>query len=147
MRAITYIRLIIVYMIYIYIFCKFLVCHGVGLIFLPSLWLYKLFSRREIYTKAYLLVVWQKMPKKSKIEKIVTEIRLKFAKMLIWMSLDACCAFGRLSIIVDRLRGAVAKGVEHILKNLKVNIWVARVRVPPVLSVRIWIRKNSTINT
>ena len=44
-------------------------------------------------------------------------------------------------------RGAVVKGVEHISTNLFVNIWVARVRVPLVLSVGIWIRKNSTINT
>ena len=44
-------------------------------------------------------------------------------------------------------RGAVVKGVEHIWTNLKVNIWVPRVRVPLVLSVGIWIRKNSTINT
>ena len=32
-------------------------------------------------------------------------------------------------------------------RNLSVNIWVARVRVPLVLSVGIWICKNSTINT
>ena len=37
-------------------------------------------------------------------------------------------------------RGAVVKGVEHI-------VFVARVRVPLVLSVGIWIRKNLTINT
>ena len=34
-------------------------------------------------------------------------------------------------------RGAVVKGVEHISTNLKVNICVARVLVPLVLSVRI----------
>ena len=43
--------------------------------------------------------------------------------------------------------GAVVKGVEHISSNLFVNIWVARVRVPLVLSVGIWICKNSIINT
>ena len=44
-------------------------------------------------------------------------------------------------------RGAVVKGVEHISTNLLVNIWVARIRVPLVLWVGIWICKNSTINT
>ena len=42
---------------------------------------------------------------------------------------------------------AVVKGVEHISTIVLVNIWVARVRVPLVLSVGIWICKNSTINT
>ena len=42
-------------------------------------------------------------------------------------------------------RGAVVKGVEHISTNLLVTIWVARVRVPLVLSAGIWICKNSTI--
>ena len=40
--------------------------------------------------------------------------------------------------------GAVVKGVEHISTIVLVNIWVARVRVPLVLSVGIWICKNST---
>ena len=44
-------------------------------------------------------------------------------------------------------RGAVVKRVEHISTIVLVNIWVARVRVPLVLSVGIWIWKNSTINT
>ena len=45
------------------------------------------------------------------------------------------------------VKGAVVKGVEHSSTNLKVNIWVARVRVPLVISVGIWIRKNSTSTT
>ena len=44
-------------------------------------------------------------------------------------------------------RGAVVKGIEHISTIVLVNIWVARVRVPLVLSVGIWICKNSIINT
>ena len=44
-------------------------------------------------------------------------------------------------------RGAVVKGVEHISTIVLANIWVARVRVPLVLSVGIWICKNSIINT
>ena len=44
-------------------------------------------------------------------------------------------------------RGAVVKGVEHGSIIVLVNIWVARVRVPLVLSVGIWICKNSIINT
>ena len=44
-------------------------------------------------------------------------------------------------------RGAVVKGVEHISTIVLVNIWVARVRVPLVVSVVIWICKISTINT
>ena len=44
-------------------------------------------------------------------------------------------------------RGAVVKRVEHFSTIVLVNIWVARVRVPLVLSVGIWICKNSTINT
>ena len=36
-------------------------------------------------------------------------------------------------------RGAVVKGVEHISIIVLVNIWVAQVRVPLVLSVGIWI--------
>ena len=43
-------------------------------------------------------------------------------------------------------RSAVVKRVEHISIIVLVNIWVAQVRVPLVLSVGIWIRKNSTIN-
>ena len=43
-------------------------------------------------------------------------------------------------------RGAV-KRVEHISTIVLVNICVARVRVPLVLSVGIWICKNSIINT
>ena len=41
----------------------------------------------------------------------------------------------------------VVKGVEHISTNVLVNIWVVRVRVLLVLSVGIWICKNSIINT
>ena len=44
-------------------------------------------------------------------------------------------------------RGEVVKGFEHISTIVLVNIWVARFRVPLVLSVGIWICKNSTINT
>ena len=44
-------------------------------------------------------------------------------------------------------RGAVVMGVEHISAIVLVNIWVERVRVPLVLSVGIWIFKNSIINT
>ena len=40
------------------------------------------------------------------------------------------------------LRGAVVKGVEHISTIVLVNIWVARVRVPLILSVGIWICKK-----
>ena len=43
-------------------------------------------------------------------------------------------------------RGAVVKRVEHISTIVLVNIWVAQVRVPLVLSVGIWICKNSNIN-
>ena len=43
-------------------------------------------------------------------------------------------------------RDAVVKGVEYISTIVLVNIWVARVRVPLVLSVGFWIWKNSTIN-
>ena len=43
-------------------------------------------------------------------------------------------------------RGAVVKRVEHISTIVLVNIWVAQVRVSLVLSVGIWICKNSTIN-
>ena len=43
-------------------------------------------------------------------------------------------------------RGAVVKRVEHISTIVLVNIWVGQVRVPLVLSVGIWICKNSTIN-
>ena len=39
------------------------------------------------------------------------------------------------------------KAVEHFSTIVLVNIWVARVRVPLVLSVGIWICNNSTINT
>ena len=49
--------------------------------------------------------------------------------------------------ISNRRRGAVVEGVERISTNLEVDIWVTRVRVQLVLSVRIWIRKNSDINT
>ena len=35
-------------------------------------------------------------------------------------------------------RGAVVKGVGHILTIVLVNIWVARVRVQLVLSAGIW---------
>ena len=44
-------------------------------------------------------------------------------------------------------RSAVVKRVEHISAIVLVNIWVAQVRVPLVLLVGIWIRKNSIINT
>ena len=44
-------------------------------------------------------------------------------------------------------RGAMVKRIEHISTIVLVNIWVARVRVPLVLSVGIWICKNSIINT
>ena len=44
-------------------------------------------------------------------------------------------------------RGAVVKRVEHISTIMLVNIWVAQVRAPLVLSVGIWTCKNSTINT
>ena len=43
-------------------------------------------------------------------------------------------------------RGAVVKGIEHISIIVLVNIWLARVRVPLVLSVGIWICKNAYIN-
>ena len=39
-------------------------------------------------------------------------------------------------------RSAVVKRVEHISTIVLVNIWVAQVRVPLVLSVGIWICKN-----
>ena len=45
-----------------------------------------------------------------------------------------------------RRRSAVVKRVEHISIIVLVSIWVAQVRVPLVLSVGIWICKNSTIN-
>ena len=43
-------------------------------------------------------------------------------------------------------RSAVVKRVEDISTIVLVNIWVAQVRVPLVLSVGIWISKNSNIN-
>ena len=62
--------------------------------------------------------------------------------LLFYLKLKA----GKESFILSR-RSVVIKGVEHISTNVLVNIWMARVRVPLVLSVGIWICKYSTINT
>ena len=46
-----------------------------------------------------------------------------------------CATNAFISVFIRR--GAVVKGVEHISTHLLVKIWVARVRVPLVLSVGI----------
>ena len=71
---------------------------------------------------------------------------MKFLILIDW-NVTPYLYFFDYRVSVRERRGAVVKGVEHISTIVPVNIWMARVGVPLVLLVEIWICKNSTINT
>ena len=65
-----------------------------------------------------------------------------------WHYIEYCALLKeQKNLLKSNRRGAVVKRVEHISTIVLVNIWVARVRVPLVLLVGIWICKNPIINT